>query len=94
MRDFNAWADTLPKSFISKKNAQRAFDAISGHDDDAGAHLIFERSDGRFSNVVLNGDSEFAVHFAQNGVGVFGVAFNKTVGFTGHRQFPSSFVDN
>ena len=87
MRDFNAWADNLPKSFISKKNAQRAFDAISGYDDNFGAHLIFERSDGRFSNVVLNGDAQHAVHFAQSGVGVYGVAFVKT----GHRQFPSSY---
>lgn len=72
MRDFNAWADSLPTSFVSEKNARRAFEKL-GAEDHRGTHMVWARDDGRFSNVVLNPSCDFLAFFSHNRVGVFGV---------------------
>tara|TARA_R110000851_G_scaffold9428_3_gene35064 strand:- start:476 stop:697 length:222 start_codon:yes stop_codon:yes gene_type:complete len=71
MRDFNTWANNLSPSFATEKNARRSFAKKVGDAETKGAHLVFQRADGRFSNVVLSPEPALFGWWAANGVGVW-----------------------
>lgn len=70
MRSINEFANQLNRSYATAENAQKAFNKFEA-DEEKGGHLILQRDDGRFVNIVVNPDPMFMLQFAHNGVGVW-----------------------
>jgi hypothetical protein len=74
MRSINKFANGLPRSYATAENAKAAFDKVCKDASERwphAGHLIHQRADGRFVNIVINPDPLHFALFANNGIGVW-----------------------